>query len=228
MRYATKRKLKNAYNNWKCSSCGEIFRTRALLKQHRKECCTYDHSQGQLSTKKTYCCKFCGKEWLTTKSGLGKHERYCKSNPNAVSCIGHSVSEETKKKLREKCGGYRKNAGRGRRGYYKGLYCMSSWELAWVVYQLEHDKQVEQCKEKFEYMMNGEIHHYTPDFKIGDIYFEIKNWHRPDTDFKISAFPKEKTLILIEGKQNEKYISYVTEKYGKNFTDVLYERNLDS
>jgi hypothetical protein len=102
---------------------------------------------------------------------------------------------------------------------------MSSWELAWVVYQLEHGKIVEQCKEKFEYVMNGKIHHYTPDFIINKVYYEIKNWHRPDTDFKINYFPKNKKLILIEGKkQNKVFLDYVEKKYGKNFYEVLYEK----
>lgn len=152
-------------------------------------------------------CEFCGKI-ASTKNGNSFHSKYCKKNPNRKVYNG---------------GGYRKKAGRGKRGYYKGLYCMSTWELAWVVYQLEHNKKVEQCKEQFEYIMDNEVHHYTPDFIIDGIYYEIKNWHRPDTDFKISQFPKTKTLILIEGKENNKYLSYVVKKYGKNFYDILYE-----
>lgn len=56
------------------------------------------------------------------------------------------------------------------------------------------------------------------------IYYEIKNWHRPDTDFKLDQFPKDKTLVLIEGiGQNKKYLDYVENKYGKNFYEILYE-----
>lgn len=154
-----------------------------------------------------YECEFCGKV-TSSKNGNFFHSYYCKKNPDRKVYKG---------------GGYRRKAGRGKRGYYKGLYCMSTWELAWVVYQLEHNKKVEQCKEQFEYTMNNEIHHYTPDFIIDGIYYEIKNWHRPDTDFKISQFPKDKTLILIEGEENGKYLNYAIEKYGKNFYDILYE-----
>ena len=101
---------------------------------------------------------------------------------------------------------------------------MSSWELAWVVYQLEHGKQVEQCKEKFEYTMDGKIHHYTPDFIIDGIYYEIKNWHRPDTDSKIASFPKDKKLILVEGeKAIKQFLDYTVSKYGKEFWVTLYE-----
>lgn len=73
--------------------------------------------------------------------------------------------------------------------------------------------------------MNEEVHHYTPDFIIDGIYYEIKNWHRPDTDFKVSQFPKDKTLILIEGEeQNKTFLNYAKNKYGTNFDEVLYEK----
>lgn len=217
----------NALNNWKCTICGSEFRTRRLMQAHRKnEHAGYSNQSAiQNATKKIYFCEFCKKEWKTTKSGFGIHTKYCKMNPDAQQRVGHPVSEKTKLlwKTNKRIGGYRKNAGRGKRGYYKGLYCMSSWELAWVVYQLEHGKAVQQCTERFEYEMNGEIHHYTPDFKIDETYFEIKNWHRPDTDFKIRSFPKEKHLVLIEGKSNQTFIKYAEEKYGKEFWNVLYE-----
>lgn len=162
---------RNAFNNWKCSICGNIFRTRRDLTAHRKE-----HPVKRISCK---CfCQFCGRE-STTKAGNTLHEKYCKQNEKAIHAksFGRKISDETKAKWKAngRICGYRKNAGRGKRGYYKGLYCMSSWELAWVVYQLEHGLNVEQCKDKFKYTMNGEIHHYTPDFIIDGVYYEIKN-----------------------------------------------------
>jgi len=177
-----------------------------------------------------FTCSFCGQSFSNKKLEYKtQHENHCKKNPNRVEYknTGTKVPEETKKRWKQsgRMGGYRKGAGRGKKGYYKGLYCMSTWELAWVVYQLEHGQKVEQCRERFEYIMNEEVHHYTPDFIIDGIYYEIKNWHRPDTDFKVSQFPKDKTLILIEGKeQNKTFLEYAKNKYGTNFDEVLYEK----
>lgn len=154
-----------------------------------------------------WICEFCGRT-TSSKNGYFYHSNYCKKNPHRKIYKG---------------GGYRRGAGRGKRGHYKGLYCMSTWELAWVVYQLEHGQKVEQCKEQFEYIMDNEVHHYIPDFIIDGVYYEIKNWHRPDTDFKVNQFPKDKTLILIEGKENEVFISYAKKKYGEKFWENLYE-----
>ena len=73
--------------------------------------------------------------------------------------------------------------------------------------------------------MNEEVHYYTPDFIMDGVYYEIKNWHRPDTDFKIGQFPKDKKIILIEGKeQNKIYLDYAKNKYGESFYKVLYEK----
>jgi len=32
---------------------------------------------------------------------------------------------------------------RGKAGFYKGYHCMSSWELAYVIYNLEHNVSFE-------------------------------------------------------------------------------------
>ena len=35
-------------------------------------------------------------------------------------------------------GGYREGSGRSKSGYYKGIYCGSTYELAWMIYQLDN------------------------------------------------------------------------------------------
>lgn len=176
-----------------------------------------------------FTCPFCGSKKETTTSGKILHEKSCYKNPNRVAGAnkGKSLSEEAKQKMKNNpnTGGFRKGAGRGIKGYFKGLYCMSTWELAWVVYQIEHGKNPLQCKEKFSYIIDNKKHNYTPDFILDGVYYEIKNWHRPDTDAKINQFPKDKTLILIEGQeQNSIYIDYVKNKYGEKFWEILYEK----
>lgn len=211
---------------WSCSVCGSSFRTRRLLYEHKKT--HTDSTNKRLGIYGICSCKFCQRDF-NNKCARTLHERYCYKNPNKET---RHLSDESKKKLSKaakarNAGGYDvgKFGGTGKRGYYKGFYCMSTWELAWVVYQLEHGKKVEQCKEHFEYVMNEEVHYYTPDFIMDGVYYEIKNWHRPDTDFKIGQFPKDKKIVLIEGKeQNKTYLDYAKNKYGENFYKVLYEK----
>lgn len=148
MRYSVKRELKNAYNNWKCKSCGEVFRTRRLLEHHRKDChCICNQSQGQLSTKKNYCCRFCGKKWVTTKSGIGIHEKYCKSNPNADHYIGHSWSEEDRKRISE---GMKKAFKEGRAtGWHKRKAGTKSYPEKWFESVIENEFSDKNYKSEF-------------------------------------------------------------------------------
>lgn len=66
--------------------------------------------------------------------------------------------------------------------------------------------------------------YFGTDFMIEEDYIEIKGFRYPNTKEKINQFPKEKKLIMIEGKKEIKpYLDYVEEKYGKEFWKVLYE-----
>lgn len=216
----------NSLNNWLCKNCNKVFRTRRELLKHRKE----NHSlEGRKENPFVDCyCSFCGRK-STTLSGNSLHERSCLKNPNRVPGVsfGKHYSEEILNKSfrnNPKQGGIREGSGRGKKGWYKGFYCRSTWELAWLIYELENGSNVEPCKESFEYFLNNKKHKYYPDFKIGDIYYEIKGWHRPDVDAKKEYFPKNKKYILIEGKKEiAKYLKYATDKYGRDLT-VLYDK----
>jgi hypothetical protein len=73
-------------------------------------------------------------------------------------------------------GGKRIGSGRGKQGWYKGIYCDSSWELAFLVYYLDHNKNIKRCEEKREYIFNEETHIYYPDFITDEGIIEIKGY----------------------------------------------------
>ena len=120
-------------------------------------------------------------------------------------------------------GGYRPNSGRGKCGWYKGFYCQSSWELAWVIYSLEHNIKFERNTQEFEYAFDEKIHKYYPDFKMEDSsYVEVKGYDSSQWQAKKEQF---KFKLNIIGKREIKpYIEYVTSKYGTDFIR-LYEGN---
>lgn len=60
-------------------------------------------------------------------------------------------------KKNKKSGGYRKNGGKGIRGWYKGYWCDSSWELAYVIYNLEHNIHFIRNTKGFNYKFEGII-----------------------------------------------------------------------
>ena len=129
-------------------------------------------------------------------------------------------------KLNPNSGGVRKGSGRGKSGWYKGNWCDSTWELAWVIYNIENSIDFERNNEGFEYIHNGETKRYYPDFIIGNEYYEIKgrrNYESLDDKdkAKIDSF-NYGVLNVLYSKEIKPYIDYAILKYGKNFY-TLYE-----
>ena len=106
-----------------------------------------------------------------------------KTAPNRLTCCkeheiqARTLSFKATAAKSNKVGGIRRGGGYGKHGWYKGYWCDSSWELAWVIYNLDHGIKFERCKEKFEYEFEGKKYHYYPDFKLENgTYVEIKGY----------------------------------------------------
>lgn len=139
------------------------------------------------------------------------------------SFLGKKHTEESKKKC-SKGGGNKSGSGRGKKGWYKGYWCDSSWELAYVIYNLEHNIQFIRNKEGFEYEFENKKYKYYPDFILEDgTYVEIKGYLDKKNEIKIKSFYKK--LIIIDKKGIKQYIDYVVEKYGKGYIK-LYNKKL--
>ena len=141
---------------------------------------------------------------------------------------GHPVSEETRLKLSKnkngKMGGYRRGSGRGKSGWYGGYWCDSSWELAFVIYNLEHDIKFTRNTKKFPYEFNEKTHNYIPDFIMEDgSYTEIKGYNSDKSDTKHRNFPY-KLNVICGWKQNKVYLEYAVNKYGKNYINKYEDR----
>lgn len=138
----------------------------------------------------------------------------------------HQHTEETKAKIskimKEKgAGGLRKGSGRGKKGWYKGYYCDSTWELAYVIYNLEHGISFSRNTKSFDYVFNGENKKYYPDFLLetGE-YVEVKGYYTKQFATKIEQFPKELSLIVYDKIGIKPYLDYVINKYGKDFCSL--------
>ena len=213
---------------WPCDSCGLVFRTRRDLCSHYNENKDHRIHKTQEITTSLNKCQYCGKEWSTTKSGHSIHELYCKDNPNRLDPVSHSQTDESRAKISEtakfnkKSGGYRLGSGRGKHGFYKGYYCDSSWELAFVIYNLDHNIKFERNRKRFSYTFEGKTHNYIPDWIIDGSYIEIKGYWSKQWQAKLDQFPKNESLKVIDKNEIIPYIEYVESHYGKDFIN-LYE-----
>lgn len=127
-------------------------------------------------------------------------------------------------KDKSKMGGIRQKSGRGKSGWYKGVFCNSSWELAWVIYTLDHGETFTRNTIGFEYVFGGKTHRYYPDFLLNDgaTYVEVKGYNTEQWKAKKEQFPY--TLHIIGKEEIKSYIKYVVDKYGSDFIR-LYEGN---
>lgn len=123
-------------------------------------------------------------------------------------------------------GGLRKGSGRGIKGWYKGYWCDSSYELAWVIYNLEHDIKFERNWDGFKYFYKGKELTYYPDFKVKNTYYEIKGYMTEQVRTKIKQFPNNYKLIVLTGNELKYVFEYVIEKYGKNYVTLYDKSNL--
>jgi len=141
--------------------------------------------------------------------------------------------EIRRKKISETCknnkksGGIRKGSGRGKKGTYKGYWCDSSYELAWVIYHIENDIDFERNNEKFIYLYRDiEEKNYIPDFKIGDTFYELKGYQNDTVQYKMKYFPFNLKILF---EKDLKYIfDYVISKYGKNFISLYEDKKYKS
>jgi hypothetical protein len=116
-------------------------------------------------------------------------------------------------------GGYRKGSGRGKKGWYKGFFCDSSWELAYVIYCLDKKIPIERNTSKLKYIFENVEKTYTPDFIVNGKLVEIKGFKSPQWEAKQFYNPDVEVLYKEEMKP---ILDYVILTYGKDYIR-LYE-----
>jgi hypothetical protein len=143
---------------------------------------------------------------------------YCRQHYKEHSNWRKNISTS----LKGKTGGPRKGAGVGKSGWYKGYWCDSSWELAWVIFHIDKGIAFERNLSGFEYQYKGFTRKYYPDFKIDNHYIEIKGYKTKQFEEKLKAFPHEITVLY--KKEMSQYINYVTQNYSKDYIDLYDAR----
>lgn len=155
---------------------------------------------------KVYTCKYCGKQFTKNDKRNTNGCQYCSSECRTKWIKGNV-----------KWGGCRDGSGRGKSGWYKGIYCSSTWELAYVIYCIDHNIPIERCKEKRSYTYKGKVHNYHPDFVTPDGIIEIKGYVTEQWLEKEKQNPDVKTLYNDDMKP---YLQYVHDNYTNDITSL--------
>jgi hypothetical protein len=118
-------------------------------------------------------------------------------------------------------GGLKEGSSRSKHGWYNGFWCDSSYELAYLIYCLDHNIKIERNKKYYEYEYEGKIHKYYPDFIVNNELVEIKNYESELTNAKLKSVNEKITIYY--RNTIKPFIDYVKQKYGKKFIE-LYEK----
>lgn len=151
-----------------------------------------------------YICKECGKEYTNLDNRNINSKIYC--------------SKECKHNWQSKhIGGYRIGSGYGKNGWYKGIRCDSTWELAFLIYHLDNNLYIERCNEKRIYIWKNKEHNYYPDFITDKGIIEIKGYKTEQTEEKRKQNPD---IINIFKEDIQFYLDYIKNKYNKPLEEL--------
>lgn len=168
---------------------------------------------------------------------LGRPGRPCKNKgKNLVPRVDKTCPNcnhtflDTQKSTRKYCstacsrphkGGYREGSGRSKSGYYNGIYCGSTYELAWLIYQIDHNLEFSRFPGCLEY--NGKK--YFPDFLQNGIIVEIKGYEKQDSVDAKTAIANENgyVVLVLRGEALQKEFNWVKERYTFKNLYELYD-----
>lgn len=120
-------------------------------------------------------------------------------------------------------GGYREGSGRSKSGYYKGIYCGSTYELCWAIYSLENNIDFT----RFPGLLEKDGLKYFPDFLLADkkTIIELKGYEKEESVIRKTRLAEELGYVVeVLRKDDLKYaFDYVTEKYKTKKYYELYD-----
>jgi len=111
--------------------------------------------------------------------------------------------------------------GEAHRGWYKGYWCDSSWELAFIIWHLDHNIEITRNTKVFPYPWRRGVKYYQPDFIIGGTYYEVKGVLDYRSKRKAESFPYP--LVIVGGREMKPFLEYARLMYGDDFAVRLLE-----
>lgn len=230
-----------------CKYCGRICKNKQSLVQHEKRCnlnpnkiicrgnegktkgyvtITKDNIEKHVSSKEIDFYLNDGWKYGASENTKAK----CKIAATKYVHLGISNTPEREQERRDKISKtmkgntnwmFNKKHGNGKKGHYKGIYCDSTWELAFLVYCFDNNIEVKRCDIKYTYMFEGEEHVYIPDFITSEGIIEVKGRLDNKAREKLKQIPE---IILYDKEKMKPIIKYVSDKYGEEFWKILYDK----
>jgi hypothetical protein len=216
-----------------CQYCGSERKNSNAKSNHESRCSLNSNkknvwNKGLTKETSTILSEFAEKCKVTRKNKTHSKETKEKIGKSLKGrSTGFASTPEKEKERRRKIseaakrnnGGYVKGSGNGKKGWYKGFFCDSSWELAYVIYCLDHSIPIKRNREKRFYEYQGKTKIYIPDFIVSSQLVEIKGFKSDEWEAKLRFNQDVKVLYKAD---LENVFEYVKTTYGKNFIE-MYE-----
>lgn len=223
-----------------CKFCGKECKNINSLTQHQIKCQKNPNRYG-LRPKESYInLSDESRKKLGWSKGLTKEtdERVLHNSIGVIKSLSKRIPGKAYTKLGEieRCskisrsmknnpnaGGLRKNSGTGKKGIYKGYYCDSTYELVYVIYNIDHNIKFNRNTYYYEYFWEGVKHKYYPDFILSDgTLIEIKGYMTDKVKCKLDSV-KDRKITLLLRDDLEYAFNYVRDNYKYVKLTDLYE-----
>lgn len=208
-----------------CIFCGRLCKNKNSLAQHETRC---NNNPNKIVNKGNTTSHAAWNKGLTKETDERVLKNSIASGNAQRGLPGRKHTEAEKRKISTSMKAVRQenpfwHCGNNRRGSYKGYWCDSSWELAYVIYCLDHNISITRNIEYFPYIFEENERSYFPDFYLPELclYVEIKGYMNDRSLCKIQQFPSDKKIVVLQDKEMQPILEYVINKYGKDYCDKL-------
>lgn len=232
-----------------CPSCNKFFNVSKHLKEkyHKKFCsrscsATFNNKNRFVSEEQRINLSIKCKKRLAEKGPWGAIRIIKPVIPRICLECKKEFVPEPKRRRRKTCsqvclekyrtnnmpkpkvvGGYRPGSGRSKHGYYKGIYCGSTYELCWVIYNLDHNIKFT----RFSSCLEKDGLKYYPDFILEDnkTIIEIKGYESPELVERKNKLAESFGYKVIVLRKNDlkDIFDYVKQKYNTTEFQKLYD-----
>ena len=223
----------NIPDTFNCQFCGKECKNKNSLAQHEIRC-KYNPNRIKVTLKGNPT-----KGRIPWNKGLTKAtDSRVKRGAERLSVTmtglstGKASTPEKERLRREKISKWAKEShlgeliegsGRGKKGKYKGYYCDSTYELVYIIYNLDNNIPFKRCKRSYHYTYNDNNYKYYPDFELDDgSLVEIKGYHTPQVDAKLNAVTDRKIKVLYYDDLQYAF-NWVKNNYSYNSLTDLYD-----
>ena len=167
-----------------CERCGKVMSEKYGSGRFCSRTCANSHAHSQETRDRiSRSVQSSEKYQLSMQARYPKQLRVCcicgekYTHPYRITCSDKCLRERFKQNaIDNKLGGPSKVSSYGKRGTFRGIHCDSTYELAVVIYCLDHNIGILRNDKSFQYTYEGKTLNYYPDFYLPeyDMYLEVK------------------------------------------------------